>query len=50
MVVPAEVRACAATKILAGRLADLGQAAKLIVRGPSPTDLRTLTANPAAPR
>jgi hypothetical protein len=40
MIVPAEVRACAAAKILAARLADLGHCAKLVVRGPAPGDLR----------
>jgi MinD-like ATPase involved in chromosome partitioning or flagellar assembly len=39
MIVPAEVRACAAAKILAARLADLGHCAKLVVRGPAPGDL-----------
>jgi hypothetical protein len=40
MIVPAEVRACAAAKIIAGHLADLGQFAKLIARGPAPGYLR----------
>jgi hypothetical protein len=40
MIVPAEIRACAAAKSLAGRLADLGHSAKLVVRGPAPGDLR----------
>jgi hypothetical protein len=40
MIVPAEVRACAAAKILAARLADLGHIAQLVARGPAPGYLR----------
>lgn len=36
MIVPAEVRACAAAKILVARLAERGHTAELIVRGPAP--------------
>jgi hypothetical protein len=40
VIVPAELRACATAKILAARLADLGHAARLVVRGPAPGNLR----------
>jgi secretion/DNA translocation related CpaE-like protein len=36
MIVPAEVRACVAAKIMVSRLAERGHTAELIVRGPAP--------------
>jgi hypothetical protein len=40
IVVPGEVRACVSAKLLAIRLTERGVIARLVVRGPSPGDLR----------
>ncbi len=40
IVVPSEVRACVSAKLLAARLTERGVVARLVVRGPSPGDLR----------